>query len=320
VRTAEFAPLTAIHPACRRGAAEGGVRRVCGLPPGLTCAGAGCCADLLARWRRSPLHRCRPQSCRRCPALASHPLHIVPNYTPPEAIVRGVTFQHLIGYHRTDLLSLHSILPELLRQLPDGDRQALLGLCVAARRLQHRLLFDPPQLRWHCRLQSLYSTPFSKETQQNPRTHDVCWNHLIILLSMFLMWPGCPVLGCSSIRMRRWQCTRCALRPTLQRQRLPSCLWPPVWHLACQKRRRLAQQCSTPAAVMQGSRMRVHKFSKMQRRHRCRQLWWVWQDGLLQRHQPLHWAPTHCSPWTALPAISGCHYITLLAVSCPAAK
>jgi hypothetical protein len=36
----------------------------------------------------------------------------------------------------------------LLRQLPDGDQQALLGLCAAARRLQQRLSFDAPQLRW----------------------------------------------------------------------------------------------------------------------------------------------------------------------------
>lgn len=36
----------------------------------------------------------------------------------------------------------------LLQQLPDGDQQALLGLCAAARRLQQRLSFDPPQLRW----------------------------------------------------------------------------------------------------------------------------------------------------------------------------
>jgi hypothetical protein len=41
--------LPPITPVCCRGSAEGGVRRVCGVPPGLTRAGAWCCADLLAR-------------------------------------------------------------------------------------------------------------------------------------------------------------------------------------------------------------------------------------------------------------------------------
>jgi hypothetical protein len=34
-----------------------------------------------------------------------------------------------------------------LQQLPDDEQQALLGLCIPARRLQQRLLSDPPQLR-----------------------------------------------------------------------------------------------------------------------------------------------------------------------------